>query len=98
MFLNGDFIDCSYDGDDWHWGYEGKYGPACWGSHYDACNGLQQSPIDIPAWQSFFFTQQETNPLKMSGYTAVRFNRYKSIIDFVTFVFFFGEVRLIIFN
>ena len=77
MYINGDFIDCTYDGDDWHWGYEGVYGPKCWGTHYEACNGQKQSPIDIPALFSPLISQYEEPgaELEMTGYTDVRFTR-----------------------
>ena len=75
MYLDGAFYDCSYDGDDWYWGYQGVYGPRCWGLHYDACNGRKQSPIDIPTLFSFLTVRPETDPLEMTGYTAVRFNK-----------------------
>lgn len=38
--------------DNAHWGYEGEHGPASWGSlsGCDACDeGIEQSPVDIPA-------------------------------------------------
>merc|ERR1712038_190617 len=42
-------VNCTYTGSNWKWGYEGVYGAACWGTHVPACNGVKQSPIDIPA-------------------------------------------------
>lgn len=70
-------VDCTYDGnlDDYHWGYEGVYGPACWGIKYDLCNGMKQSPIDIPK-STFLNTAAETTPLKMSSYSSIRFSTF----------------------
>ena len=75
--LGDKYYDCTYDGDDWHWGYEGVYGPRCWGEHYEACNGLKQSPIDIKALFSFITAKPEDQaaPLEMSGYSLVKFNK-----------------------
>jgi len=69
-------VDCTYTGDDWHWGYEGVYGAECWGVHYEACNGIKQSPIDIPAKYGGLLPMKEKNPLKMSGYKKVRFGAF----------------------
>ena len=66
--------DCTYTGSDWHWGYEGVYGAECWGEHVPACNGVKQSPIDIPAKYGGLLPGTETTPLSMTGYAAVRFN------------------------
>ena len=66
--------DCTYTGSNWHWGYEGVYGPDCWGTHYEACNGVKQSPIDIPAKYGGLLPGTETTPLSMTGYAAVRFS------------------------
>jgi len=66
-------VDCTYTGSDWHWGYEGVYGASCWGVHYPTCNGLKQSPIDIPAKYGGLFPGAETSPITMSGYARVRF-------------------------
>ena len=66
-------VDCTYTGDKWHWGYEGVYGPSCWGTHVEACNGRKQSPIDIPAKYGGLLPGTETVPLSMTGYKAVRF-------------------------
>merc|ERR1711997_868328 len=67
-------VDCTYTGSDWHWGYEGVYGAECWGTHVPACNGVKQSPIDIPAKYGGLLPGTETTPLSMTGYAAVRFN------------------------
>ena len=69
-------VDCTYTGDDWHWGYEGLYGAECWGVHYEACNGKKQSPIDIPANYNGMQPQTESNVLKMSNYALVRFGAF----------------------
>merc|ERR1712037_452457 len=70
-------VDCTYTGSNWHWGYEGVYGASCWGDHYPTCNGVKQSPIDIPAKYGGLltrtFSQQEVTPLKMSNYKRVAF-------------------------
>ena len=66
-------VPCRYDGDDWHWGYEGVYGPACWKFHVPACNGRKQSPIDIKS--AGVSTTPEPTPLLMSGYDRVRFSK-----------------------
>jgi len=71
-------IDCTYTGSNWHWGYEGKYGAECWGTHVPACNGLKQSPIDIPAKYGGLLPGTETTPLSMSGYAAVRFATFSN--------------------
>ena len=71
-------VDCTYTGSDWHWGYEGVYGAACWGTHVPACNGLKQSPIDIPAKYGGLLPGTETTPLSMSGYAAVRFATFSN--------------------
>ena len=56
---------------DWHWGYEGVYGPECWGLHHAACNGRKQSPIDIK-YAGVSPTSEPTGPpgtaLEMTGY------------------------------
>ena len=33
---------------DYHWCYEGDCAPSTWGQCTEACNGMHQSPIDIP--------------------------------------------------
>ena len=70
-------VDCTYTGSNWHWGYEGVYGASCWGDHYPTCNGVKQSPIDIPAKYGGLltrtFSQQEVTPIKMSNYKRVAF-------------------------
>merc|ERR1711910_300109 len=71
-------VDCTYTGDDWHWGYEGVYGPSCWGTHVEACNGRKQSPIDIPAKYGGLLPGTETVPLSMTGYKAVRFATFSN--------------------
>lgn len=71
-------VDCTYTGSNWHWGYEGVYGAACWGTHVPACNGLKQSPIDIPAKYGGLLPGTETTPLSMSGYAAVRFATFSN--------------------
>jgi len=71
-------VDCTYTGSDWHWGYEGVYGASCWGTHVPACNGVKQSPIDIPAKYGGLFPGTETTPLSMSGYAAVRFATFSN--------------------
>ena len=76
-----DTIDCTYTGSDWHWGYEGVYGPACWGKHEPACNGLKQSPIDIPAKYGGLFPKAEQTPLKMSNYGHVRFSSFSNSME-----------------
>jgi len=76
-----DPIDCTYTGSDWHWGYEGVYGAACWGTHVEACNGLKQSPIDIPAKYGGFFPKPETTPLRMSNYANVRFGSFSNSME-----------------
>merc|ERR1712012_1193037 len=37
-------VDC----DEYHWCYEGDCAPSTWGQCTEACNGMHQSPIDIP--------------------------------------------------
>ena len=71
-------VDCTYTGDDWHWGYEGVYGAECWGTHVPACNGVKQSPIDIPAKYGGLLPLQESSPLTMSNYAAVRFATFSN--------------------
>jgi len=71
-------VDCTYTGDDWHWGYEGVYGAECWGTHVEACNGVKQSPIDIPAKYGGLLPMQESSPLTMSNYAAVRFATFSN--------------------
>merc|ERR1712079_99344 len=71
-------VDCTYTGSSWHWGYEGVYGASCWGTHVPACNGVKQSPIDIPAKYGGLFPGTETTPLSMSGYAAVRFATFSN--------------------
>jgi len=71
-------VDCTYTGDDWKWGYEGVYGASCWGVHVEACNGVKQSPIDIPAKYGGLLPGTETTPLTMSGYAAVRFATFSN--------------------
>ena len=71
-------VDCTYTGDDWHWGYEGVYGAACWGVHVPACNGVKQSPIDIPAKYGSLLPMKESTPLTMSNYQAVRFSTFSN--------------------
>lgn len=71
-------VDCTYTGDKWHWGYEGVYGPSCWGTHVEACNGRKQSPIDIPAKYGGLLPGTETVPLSMTGYKAVRFATFSN--------------------
>jgi len=68
-------VDCTYTGSDWHWGYEGVYGASCWGDHYPTCNGVKQSPIDIPAKYGGLFPGPESTPLTMSNYARVSFPR-----------------------
>jgi len=68
-------VDCTYTGSDWHWGYEGVYGPSCWGVHYDTCNGLKQTPIDIPAKYGGLLPGSESAPLTMSNYARVAFTK-----------------------
>jgi len=71
-------VDCTYTGTDWHWGYEGVYGASCWGTHVPACNGVKQSPIDIPAKYGGLLPGSESTPLKMSNYAAVRFATFSN--------------------
>jgi len=71
-------VNCTYTGSNWHWGYEGVYGAACWGTHYPACNGVKQSPIDIPAKYGGLLPATESTPLSMSGYAAVRFGTFSN--------------------
>merc|ERR1711997_96477 len=71
-------VDCTYTGSDWHWGYEGVYGASCWGVHYPTCNGLKQSPIDIPAKYGGLFPGAETTPITMSGYARVRYSSFSN--------------------
>jgi len=71
-------VDCTYTGDDWHWGYEGVYGAECWGVHVPACNGVKQSPIDIPAKYGSLLPMKESTPLTMSNYRAVRFTTFSN--------------------
>lgn len=68
-------VDCTYTGSDWHWGYEGVYGASCWGDHYPTCNGVKQSPIDIPAKYGGLIPGSESTPLTMSSYVRVRFSK-----------------------
>ena len=78
LFAPQTSVDCTYTGSDWHWGYEGVYGASCWGVHVPACNGVKQSPIDIPAKYGGLFPGTETTPLSMSGYAAVRFATFSN--------------------
>jgi len=78
LFAPQTSVDCTYTGSDWHWGYEGVYGASCWGTHVPACNGVKQSPIDIPAKYGGLFPGTETTPLSMSGYAAVRFATFSN--------------------
>lgn len=71
-------VDCTYTGSDWHWGYEGVYGASCWGDHYPTCNGVKQSPIDIPAKYGGLFPGPESTPLTMSSYVRVRFSKFSN--------------------
>ena len=71
-------VNCTYTGSNWKWGYEGVYGAACWGTHVPACNGVKQSPIDIPAKYGGLLPATESTPLKMSGYAAVRFGTFSN--------------------
>jgi len=68
-------VDCTYTGSNWHWGYEGVYGASCWGDHYPTCNGVKQSPIDIPAKYGGLLPGKESTPLTMSNYARVSFPR-----------------------
>ena len=71
-------VNCTYTGSNWKWGYEGVYGAACWGTHVPACNGVKQSPIDIPAKYGGLLPATESTPLSMSGYAAVRFGTFSN--------------------
>ena len=68
-------MDCTYNGSDWHWGYEGVYGASCWGVHVATCNGLKQSPIDIPKKYGGLLPGKEGKPLTMSNYARVAFTK-----------------------
>ena len=75
MWLTPD-MSCAYTGDDWHWGYEGVYGPECWGLHHPACNGLKQSPIDIK--YAGVSPTSESTALEMTDYASVRFTKFSN--------------------
>ena len=74
-FISDPAVACRYEGDDWHWGYEGVYGPACWGFHHPECNGLKQSPIDIKYAGVSTSPEPSASPLEMTDYSTVRFSR-----------------------
>lgn len=58
--------------DVFHWSYSDAdgTGPAFWGTEFQGCNGLAQSPIDIPAPPAN--PQPERIPLVMTNYDKVR--------------------------
>jgi len=63
-------VECLDDG--FHWSYsdaEGT-GPEFWGTEFEGCNGLSQSPIDIPAPPDS--PTPEGTPLVMTNYDKVR--------------------------
>ena len=71
-------VSCAYQGDDWHWGYEGVYGPACWGFHHPACNGRKQSPIDIKYAGVSPTSEPSGTALEMTNYAAVKFSKFSN--------------------
>jgi len=47
-FKDGGMPVTCLDGEEkFHWCYEGDCGPKFWGTEFEACNGMKQSPIDI---------------------------------------------------
>jgi len=79
---NPDMMFCFKDGslpvkclDDFHWSYSNAdgTGPGFWGLGYEGCNGLSQSPIDIPPPPAS--PAPEDTPLLMTKYDQVRIAR-----------------------
>jgi len=63
-------VKCLDDG--FHWSYSDSEGtgPGFWGTEFEGCNGLSQSPIDIPAPPDS--PTPEGSPLVMTNYDKVR--------------------------
>jgi len=55
---------------EYYWCYEGDCGADTWGTYYENCNGMRQSPIDIMS--TGITPTTETTPMSMGGYEQVR--------------------------
>jgi len=63
------------DCDNYQWCYEGDCAASTWGTCVEACNGMKQSPIDIPAVVQMG-PPSATKPLTFTNYQNVRFDFY----------------------
>ena len=56
---------------DYHWCYEGDCAADTWGTCVEACNGMSQSPIDVPAAVQMG-SASASKPLAFADYQNVR--------------------------
>jgi len=57
--------------DEYNWCYEGDCGASTWGTCVEACNGMKQSPIDIPIAVQLG-SPSDIKPLTFTNYQDVR--------------------------
>jgi len=69
------------DCDNYHWCYEGDCAASTWGQCFDACNGMKQSPIDIPK----FMLSSGSKPLTFSKYDEVKVDVLKNTNEHYNF-------------
>jgi len=69
-------VDC----DEYHWCYEGDCAPSTWGQCTEACNGMHQSPIDIPEAVQMG-SASGTKTLMFSNYENVRVDVFSNTVE-----------------
>jgi len=66
---------CQAEQAEHHWGYEGNTGPEYWGEQYPACNGLNQSPINIVT-EGATWMEEPAPALSFSNYENIRLEQF----------------------
>merc|ERR1711963_1164357 len=69
--------------DDYHWCYEGDCAADTWGTCVEACNGMSQSPIDVPAAVQMG-SASASKPLAFADYQNVRIDVFGNTIEHYT--------------
>merc|ERR1712012_722055 len=69
-------VDC----EEYHWCYEGDCAPSTWGQCNEDCNGMKQSPIDIPEAVQMG-SASATKTLMFSNYENVRVDVFSNTVE-----------------